>query len=90
MLNGCNVLKTKELATQSFQLPAPQFLVFSNTEEGKDLSKVFPFLINKAITGRAGFIASIQKCQNKTLLVETTSSQKQSFITTVLKMTLFF
>lgn len=68
-LEGCEILKTEELAEQPLELPARKFLVFRNTEEGQDLSKVSPFLIIKAINGRAGPLASIQKLQNVTLLV---------------------
>lgn len=48
-LNDCGILKTKEVASQALEKPAPKYLFFSNTEEEKSLLKVSLFLINKAI-----------------------------------------
>lgn len=80
-------VKAKEEVSQPLELPTPKFVVFANTEEGKDLSKDSPFLINKATTTRVGPVASIVKLQNETLLVKI-SSQKQSL--SLLKMSSFF
>lgn len=47
LLNGCEALEAKEVDAQSVELPVPKYLVFHNVEEGKNLSKISPFLINK-------------------------------------------
>lgn len=49
-----------------------------NMEEGEDLSKVSSFLINNAITARAGYVGSIRKLQNGMLEVETRKNKQTS------------
>lgn len=74
-INDSEIVKNKELASQSFELPAPTFLVFMDTEKGKSF-KVSPFVISKVITGRAGPVSSIRKLENGTILVKTNSISK--------------
>lgn len=86
-MNIYDLLKTNEVAVQPLELLTHKYLVFSNLEEGKDLSKLSSFLINMAITGRVGSVASIRNIQNGTFLIET-SGQNQSL--SLFKMTTFF
>lgn len=54
----------------------PRFLVFTHGENGKNLSKVSPFLINKIITNSAGKVNSIKKLRDGSVLVETATNKQ--------------
>lgn len=76
------------MATKPLHLPALKVLVFISLEEEKDLLKISLFIINKAITSRAGPpVTSIMILNNGTLLVETIS-KKQCL--SLLKISSFF
>lgn len=62
----CDMVEAKEVASQLLAYSQ----IFGNMEEGKDLSEISPFLINKAIASKGGPVVCIRKLQNGTLLVE--------------------
>ncbi|XP_046685728.1 uncharacterized protein LOC124371444 [Homalodisca vitripennis] len=64
--------KTEEPHSEELDnaIPTPLFLIISHKEEGKSLSKISPFIINKALVNTAGQPKSIRKLRNGTILVE--------------------
>lgn len=58
-------------------LPGPKYVIISRTDEGKDLLKVNPFLIEKTILSRCnGAVDHYKLLKNGTILIKTTNQQQ--------------
>ncbi|XP_046686454.1 uncharacterized protein LOC124372131 [Homalodisca vitripennis] len=74
-------IKLSDSNTNKQYLPTPLFLVFKHKNESDNLSKVSPFVINKALVGAGGSPLSVRKLRNGTILVEAVNAlQAQKFL----------
>lgn len=51
--------------------PMPRYLTIKHAEDGKNLSKVSPFLVQRIMSARIGQVKNIKKLRDGSLLVET-------------------
>jgi len=60
----------KQLKTSEVHIPTPLFLTVKHADESLSLSRVSPFVVNKAFVAEGGSPAAIRKLRNGTILVE--------------------
>ncbi|KAG8289882.1 hypothetical protein J6590_095449 [Homalodisca vitripennis] len=77
----------EKVNAENMNVPTPLYLIVSHKDESKTLTKVSPFLINKAFVSSGGQPKSVSKLRNGTILVEAANYiQARKF----LQMTSFF